>query len=89
MKLNIQYQTALSEQNGLAGQIANVTDQMKIYKHLLEDEKIKNKELEKNAENFKMNFNDMAYRTLTQSIENTGNKIIADGKAQQKKNKKI
>lgn len=89
MKLNIQYQTALSEQNALAGQIVNVTDQMKIYKHLLEDEKIRNKELEKNAENFKMNFNDMAYRTLTQSIENTGNKVIVDNKALNKKNKKL
>lgn len=37
LKLNIQYQTVIGEQSSLAGQIANVTDQMKIYKHLLED----------------------------------------------------
>ncbi len=47
----------LNDQNGLNAQIVNIMDQMKIYKHLLEDEKIKNKELEKNAEKFKDGFN--------------------------------
>ena len=37
---------------------------MKIYKHLLEDEKLRNKELEKNAEKFKTNFSSMAYKNL-------------------------
>lgn len=37
LKLNVQYQTALNEQNSLNSQLINITDQMKIYKHLLED----------------------------------------------------
>lgn len=51
---------------------------MKIYRHLLEDEKLKNKELEKNAEKFKTNFNEMAYKTLTQNIENVNPKPMID-----------
>ena len=46
---------------------------MKIYKHLLEDEKLKNKELQSNAEKFKANFSAMAYRTLTENVQNLKN----------------
>jgi hypothetical protein len=43
LKLNVQYQTVINEHNSHSGQIATITDQMKIYKHLLEEEKLKNK----------------------------------------------
>lgn len=45
LKLNVQYQTALNEQKTLNSQVVNISDEMKIYKHLLEDEKLRCKEL--------------------------------------------
>ncbi len=46
--------------------------------------------MEKNAEKFKSNFSDIAYRTLTQSVGNVENKaMIQKNKNEEKKNKKI
>lgn len=36
LKLNVQYQTAIEDQKNLNAQIVNITEQMQIYKHLLE-----------------------------------------------------
>ena len=56
-------------------QIVNTNDQIKIYKHLLQEEKIKNKELEECMKKFKINFNEMPYKTLATSMENVGMSI--------------
>ena len=37
---------------------------MKIYKHLLEEEKLKNAEIEKSSEKIKSNFHSLAFNTL-------------------------
>ena len=46
--------------------------------------------MEKNAEKFKSNFSDIAYRTLTQSVGNVESKaMVQKNKNEEKKNKKI
>lgn len=63
---------------------------MRIYKHLLEDEKLRNKELERNAEKFKANFSSMAYKNLTDHVHNTRPQIKdSEADLMEKKNKKL
>ena len=49
----------------------NITDQMNIYKHLLETEKIRSAEVEKNAQKLKNNFTELAQKTIYTANNNS------------------